>query len=94
MLGDLEFNIPGYEVKKAGKDLDLTPKEFELLKFMFVNKNKVLTRNILLEKIWGYEYTGDTRTVDVHIRRLRKKIGKRYIKTIRGMGYKLINSGK
>src|SRR6056297_2804818 len=63
MLGDLEFNIQGYEVKKAGKDLDLTPKEFELLKFMFVNKNKVLTRNILLEKIWGYEYTGDTRTV-------------------------------
>ena len=88
--GDLELNISGYEVKKKGESVDLTPKEFELLKFMFTNNNKVLTRQILLEKIWGYEYTGDTRTVDVNIRRLRKKIGKKYIKTIRGLGYKLV----
>lgn len=88
--GDLEINISAYEVKKNGKILDLTPKEFELLKFMIKNINKVLTREILLEKIWGYEYSGDTRTVDVHIRRLRKKIGENHIKTIRGLGYKLV----
>lgn len=88
--GDLELNIPAYEVKKDGTSLELTPKEFELLKFMLININKVLTRELLLEKIWGYEYTGDTRTVDVHIRRLRKKIGKGHIKTIRGLGYKLV----
>ena len=57
---------------------------------MITNINKVLTREILLEKIWGYEYSGDTRTVDVHIRRLRKKIGENHIKTIRGLGYKLV----
>ena len=88
--GDLEINISAYEVKKNGKILDLTHKEFELLKFMIKNINKVLTREILLEKIWGYEYSGDTRTVDVHIRRLRKKIGENHIKTIRGLGYKLV----
>ena len=94
MTGDLELNIQGYEVKKNGRTVDLTPKEFELLRFMFTNQNKVLTREILLEKIWGYEYTGDTRTLDVHIRRLRKKIGREYIKTIRGLGYKLVDSKK
>ncbi|HMA58690.1 MAG TPA: response regulator transcription factor [Halanaerobiales bacterium] len=94
VTGDLELNIQGYEVKKKGRTLEMTPKEFELLRFMFTNQNKVLTREILLEKIWGYEYTGDTRTVDVHIRRLRKKIGREYIKTIRGLGYKLVYSKK
>ena len=88
--GELEINIPAYEIKKNGKTLDLTPKEFDLLRFMIININKVLTREILLEKIWGYEYSGDTRTVDVHIRRLRKKIGENHIKTIRGLGYKLV----
>ena len=68
--------------------LELTPKEFQLLKFLMININKVLTRNLLLEKIWGYDYMGDTRTVDVHIRRLRMKIGDSYIKTVRGVGYK------
>ena len=90
MTRDLELNIQGYEVRKKGRTVELTPKEFELLRFMFTNQNKVLTREILLEKIWGYEYTGDTRTLDVHIRRLRKKIGREYIKTIRGLGYKFV----
>ena len=94
VTGDLELNIQGYEVKKKGRTVEMTPKEFELLRFMFTNQNKVLTREILLEKIWGYEYTGDTRTVDVHIRRLRKKIGREYIKTIRGLGYKLVETKK
>jgi two-component system alkaline phosphatase synthesis response regulator PhoP len=91
ILGELVIDTQSYEVKKDGKVLNLTPKEFELLRFMVSNVNKVLTREILLEKIWGYEYTGDTRTVDVHIRRLRKKIGQEHIKTIRGLGYKLVN---
>mgnify|MGYP006276736343 FL=1 len=90
-LGELVLDIQSYEVKQHGKVLNLTPKEFELLRYMVANVNKVLTREILLEKIWGYQYTGDTRTVDVHIRRLRKKIGKEHIKTIRGLGYKLVN---
>ncbi|MFP4660596.1 MAG: response regulator transcription factor [Halanaerobiales bacterium] len=87
--GDLEFNILSHEVRKSGKLMDLTPKEFDLLRMLLVNEGKVLTRDLLLEKIWGYEYAGDTRTVDVHIRRLRKKIGEDYIITVRGVGYKI-----
>lgn len=85
---DLELNLLSHELKKNGKLLELTPKEFALLKIFMLNSNKVLTRDLLLDKIWGYDYFGDTRTVDVHIRRLRKKIGSKYIKTIRGVGYK------
>ena len=74
--------------------IDLTLKEFELLKLLALNRGKVLTRNYLLDKIWGYEYFGETRTVDVHIRHLRKKIEDndkkpQYIETIRGVGYKI-----
>ncbi len=85
---DIELNIQSHEARKGGELLELTPKEFQLLKFLLINLNKVLTRDLLLEKIWGYDYAGDTRTVDVHIRRLRKKIGDEYIKTVRGVGYK------
>jgi two-component system alkaline phosphatase synthesis response regulator PhoP len=77
-------------VRKRGQLIDLTPKEFDLLKLFLLNKGKVLTRELLLEKIWGYEYDGDTRTVDVHIRRLRQKIGEEYITTVRGVGYKIV----
>ncbi len=87
--GDIELNILSHEVKKAGDLLDLTPKEYDLLRLLLVNEGKVLTRDLLLQKIWGYEYAGDTRTVDVHIRRLRKKIGEDYITTVRGVGYKI-----
>ena len=88
--GDLFLNYESHEVKKEGELINLTPKEFELLKYLLINRNRVLTRDILLEKIWGYEYSGDTRTVDVHIRRLRKKIGDGYISTVRGVGYKFV----
>ncbi|MFW5986082.1 MAG: response regulator [Halanaerobiales bacterium] len=88
--GDIELNIVSHEVKKEGDVLQLTPKEFELLKLLMANINRVLKRELLLEKIWGYDYNGDTRTVDVHIRRLRKKIGEDYITTIRGVGYKFV----
>ncbi|MFW6306363.1 MAG: response regulator transcription factor [Bacillota bacterium] len=86
--GELQLNIQSHEVIKSGEVLDLTPKEFDLLRLLLLNSGKVLTRDLLLQKIWGYEYTGDTRTVDVHIRRLRKKIGEENILTVRGVGYK------
>jgi len=88
--GKLELDQDRHEARKNGEPLQLTPKEFELLKYLLFNKNRVLTRDVLLEKIWGYTYSGDTRTVDVHIRRLRKKIGDGYITTVRGVGYKFV----
>lgn len=82
-----------FEVQLAGTRLDLTPKEFQLIRFLAKSPGKVLTRDFLLENIWGYEYIGDTRTVDVHIRHLRQKIesdpaNPKYIETVRGIGYK------
>jgi len=80
-------------VRKNDIKVDLTLKEFELLNILVKNRGKVLTRDVLLDKIWGYEYIGETRTVDVHIRHLRKKIedddsSPKYIETIRGIGYR------
>lgn len=82
-----------FEVFLDGSKLDLTPKEFELLKMLAQGRGRVLTRDYLLENIWGYEYIGDSRTVDVHIRHLRQKIeadpaNPQYIETVRGIGYK------
>lgn len=93
-IGELKIDIENYEVFKNQEKLDLTLKEFELLKVLAVNRSKVLSRNYLLDKIWGYEYFGETRTVDVHIRHLRKKIedndrNPQYIETVRGIGYKI-----
>lgn len=88
MKGNLELNIDSYQARKNGEALELTPKEFDLLSLLIKNMGKVLTRDLLLEKVWGYEYSGDTRTVDVHIRRLRSKIGEEYISTVRGVGYR------
>ncbi|MEG0296097.1 MAG: response regulator transcription factor [Clostridium sp.] len=92
-LGDLSINIETREVKKSNNKIELTLKEFELLEILMKNKGKILTREQLLDKIWGYEYVGETRTVDVHIRYLRKKIehddkNPQYIETIRGVGYR------
>jgi DNA-binding response OmpR family regulator len=80
-----------------GSFLEFTPKEFDLLAFLMKNKGRVLTRDHLLDKVWGYEYAGDTRTVDVHVRWLRQKIEKdatrpRYLLTVRGIGYKFEDS--
>jgi two-component system alkaline phosphatase synthesis response regulator PhoP len=93
-LGEIKVDLQNYEVIKNGQKIDLTLKEFELLKLLIQNRGKVLSRNFLLDKIWGYEYFGETRTVDVHIRHLRKKIEDddkrpKYIETIRGVGYKI-----
>lgn len=94
MVKDIKLDLIKHEVTKNGERLDLTLKEFDLLKILLQNKGKVLSRNFLLDKIWGYEYYGETRTVDVHIRYLRKKIesshnNEKYIETIRGIGYKI-----
>ncbi|MFN2340038.1 MAG: response regulator [Halanaerobium sp.] len=88
--GELKLDIPRHEVIYGEKKIVLTPKEFELLRYLVINQGRVLSRDLLLEKIWGYEYAGDTRTVDVHIRRLRKKIKADYIATVRGVGYKFV----
>ena len=72
--GNLKLNLTKHEVKINDKKVDLTLKEFELLKLLLKNRGKVLSRNFLLDEIWGYEYYGETRTVDVHIRYLRKKL--------------------
>ena len=90
-IDDLEINVERHEVKVDGQPANLTLKEFELLAFLAENRGHVLTRDQLLDKVWGIEYAGETRTVDVHIRYLRKKLGQedKYIETIRGKGYKL-----
>ena len=90
--GDLVINMERYEVKKRDKAVDITLREFELLKFLALQPEKIFTRENLLENVWGYEYYGDVRTVDVTIRRLREKIEDdpgmpRYIITKRGVGY-------
>ncbi len=89
---DLNINIDKHEVLYKDRMIDLTYKEFELLKVLSQNRGKVLTREFLLDIIWGYDYIGETRTVDVHVRYLRKKLGddqSNYIETIRGIGYKM-----
>lgn len=90
--GRIVINLDRYEVSRDGKVLDLTLREFELLKFLVLQADKVFTREMLLEKVWGYEYYGDVRTVDVTIRRLREKIEDdpgipNFIITKRGVGY-------
>ena len=90
--GELSINMSSYEVKKNGNVIDLTLREFELLKFLANYSGQVFSREALLEKVWGYEYYGDMRTVDVTVRRLREKIESNaaepeYIMTKRGIGY-------
>jgi DNA-binding response OmpR family regulator len=88
---DLTINLTNYSVIYNGKNVDMPPKELELLYFLAASPNHVFTREQLLDQIWGYEYIGDTRTVDVHIKRLREKIKDHEswrIATIWGIGYK------
>ena len=90
--GDVVINVDRYEVKKNGKTIDITLREFELLKFLAVAPDQIFSREVLLENVWGNEYLGDVRTVDVTIRRLREKIEDdpsmpRYIMTKRSIGY-------
>ncbi|MBV7271447.1 response regulator transcription factor [Clostridium sp. PL3] len=87
---DLEIHLEEMVVKKGGENIELTLKEFELLIFLVQNKNVVLTRDKLIEKIWGYDYIGESRTIDNHIQKLRKKLDlKDKIKTVFKLGYRL-----
>lgn len=90
-IGKLRLNKNNYKVEFDGESIDLTKKEFELLEFMMLNKNIVLTREKILDKVWGYDYFGDTNIIDVYIRYLRSKIDQKYnmnfIETVRGVGY-------
>lgn len=90
-MGDLVMQVDKHTVKVQGEEVLLTFKEFELLKYMLENPGIVLSRDQILEHIWGYEFAGETRTVDVHIRTLRKKLGpcQDMIETIRGVGYRM-----
>ena len=91
-IGDLTVNPDNYQVYLGGSPLDLTYKEFELLKFLAQRPGRVCDRDMLLREVWGYDYYGGTRTVDVHIRRLRAKLGPEHealIETIRNVGYRL-----
>jgi two-component system alkaline phosphatase synthesis response regulator PhoP len=88
-IGRLEIQPDNYEAFFDGNLLELTPKEFELLLYLARHKGRVLTRDQLLNAIWNYDFVGDTRIVDVHISHLRDKIKSSYIKTVRGLGYKL-----
>jgi len=88
---DLTLNVETYQATIAGRPLDLTYMEYELLKFLAQNPGKVFTREMLLSRVWGYEYYGGARTVDVHIRRLRAKFGEEragLIHTVRSVGYR------
>lgn len=88
---NLEINMDNYTVTYHGNELSFPPKEFELLYFLAKRPNQVFTRDQLLDKIWGYEYIGDTRTVDVHIKRIREKFDENEswsVKTVWGVGYK------
>lgn len=89
--GPIEMNLKKHVVTVSGKEVQLTLKEFELLRMLLQNPDAVLSRNLLLERIWGYEFDGETRTVDVHVRTLRQKLGDAgdKIETVRGVGYRL-----
>jgi DNA-binding response OmpR family regulator len=89
--GELSMNLETYQATIAGRVLDLTYMEYELLRFLATNPNRVFTRETLLSRVWGYEYYGGARTVDVHVRRLRAKLGEEHahlISTVRSVGYK------
>lgn len=95
--GGLVMNLASYQVAVDGEMLYLTFKEFELLRFLLTHRGRVFSRDALLRHVWGEEYLGGTRTVDVHIRRLRAKVGPQFdelIQTVRNVGYKMIKENK
>ncbi len=95
VVGDVRLDPERYELTVRGEVIELTPREFELLHYLLKNLDRVVSCDQLLDRVWGYEYAGDTRLVDVHISHLRDKIeddprAPRYIKTVRGVGYKFV----
>jgi DNA-binding response OmpR family regulator len=95
-VDDLVIDVAGYEARVRGRKLELTHQEFELLRFLAQNRGRVWTREQLLAKVWGYRYYGGSRTVDIHIRRVRAKLGPvvgGLIETVRNVGYKMRGTG-
>ncbi len=90
-IDDLVIDIAGYEVRLGGRRIELTHQEFELLRYLAQHRGRVFTREALLERAWGYRYAGGTRTVDIHVRRVRAKLGDAgaLIETVRNVGYKM-----
>ena len=89
--GELTVDLARHTVEAAGRSVALTQKEFEVLSLLLKNRGQVISRDRLIEEVWGYSFTGESRTVDVHIRTLRQKLGDSgsYIETVRGYGYKI-----
>ncbi|HBJ00264.1 MAG TPA: DNA-binding response regulator [Lysinibacillus sp.] len=88
-FNELNVDCDGYKAYVNKEEIPLTTKEFEILQLLLHNEKKVLTREIIVEKVWGYDYSGETRMVDTHIKNLRKKLNLPYIKTVKGIGYKI-----
>ena len=88
--GDLEIDPAAREVRKNGQLVELTYKEFELLRLLCAHRGMVLTRDNILQAVWDYDFAGETRTVDMHVKTLRQKLGEGYIQTVRGVGYKMV----
>ena len=86
---DIEIDPAAREVRKGGRPVELTFKEFELLKLLCARRGVALTRDEILQTVWDYDYTGETRTVDMHVKALRQKLGDDVITTVRGVGYKM-----
>ncbi|TKJ05745.1 response regulator transcription factor, partial [Bacillus cereus] len=86
---EVRIDVDAYRVYVNDLEIILTTKEFEILQLLFQNERKVLTRENIVEKVWGYDYFGETRIIDTHIKNLRKKLAIPYIKTIKGIGYKI-----
>ena len=87
--GDVEIDPAAREVRRRGERVELTYKEFELLRLLATHRGVALTRDEILQSVWDYDYTGETRTVDMHVKTLRQKLGEEYITTVRGVGYKM-----
>ena len=85
----MTLDLDGHTVTAAGQRVTLTYKEFELLRLLATHRGVALTRDEILQSVWDYDYTGETRTVDMHIKALRQKLGEEYITTVRGVGYKM-----
>ena len=90
---DLVMDVQGMEVLQSGRTVDLTHKEFEILRLLLVNQNVVFSREMLLEQLWGYDFFGNSKVVNVHVQNLRKKLVVDYIETVRGVGYKVAKDG-
>jgi DNA-binding response OmpR family regulator len=94
-LGDVALDRDSHDVTVDGRPVELTAKEFDLLAFFMANAGVVVSRDLLLDRVWGQEYPGGTRTVDVHVAQLRRKLGRPdLIRTLRGTGYKAVNGGR